>query len=328
MKDTLALVTGATGFAGSHMMDRLLAAGYRVRVLVRRTSNRRWLPAGRVEAVTADVRDADGLRRLVDGVAWVFHFGGITRARRREDFFRVNTAGTRALAAAFGDVAPDGGGFLFCSSLAASGPAPAADRPRREDDPPAPISAYGESKLAAEHWLAEHLPPRIRFISVRPPTVYGPRDEAVLVFFRWARRGWLPMPALPASRLSVIHGEDLAAACLFLTESGGTGVYHVSDGGYYGWDDVGAAAAKALGNRLRPIRFPPWAVRAAGALSEAAGRAAGRMPAVNREKVRDLLAPFWTCEPARLQAAGFQPRFGLEDGFDQTIRWYRAAGWL
>lgn len=328
MRDRRVLVTGATGFAGSHMMDRLLEAGYRVRVLVRATSNRRWIPEERVEALTADVRDPAGLRRLVEGVDEVFHFGGLTRARRPAEFFRVNTAGTQALAEAFQEVAPADGVFLFCSSLAASGPAPTADRPRREDDPPAPISAYGESKLAAERWLADHLPPRIRLICVRPPTVYGPRDEAVLTFFRWARRGWLPMPALPASRLSVVHGEDLAAACLVLTEAGASGVFHVSDGGYYGWADLGAATGRILGKRLRPLRLPAWAVRAVGALTELAGRAAGQLPAVNREKVRDLLQPFWICDPTRARGAGFEPEFGLEEGFEQTIRWYETVGWL
>jgi nucleoside-diphosphate-sugar epimerase len=328
VKDRRVLVTGATGFAGSHVMDRLLAAGHHVRVLVRPTSDLRWIPAERVEAVTADVRDEDSLRRLVDGVEWVFHFGGVTRARQAVEFFRVNTAGTQALATAFGKVAPEGGVFFFCSSLAASGPARAADPPRREEDPPAPISAYGRSKLAAEQWLAEHLPRRVRLICVRPPAVYGPRDEVILTFFRWARRGWLPMPALPTSRISVIHGEDLAAASLVLTEGGGSGVYHISDGGYYSWDEVGAAAGRALGTHPRPLRFPAWVVRAAGALTELGGRAIGQLPAVNREKVRDLLEPFWACDPARIQAAGFRANFGLEEGFAQTIRWYETAGWL
>jgi dihydroflavonol-4-reductase len=328
VKDRLVLITGATGFVGSHMMDRLLAAGHRVRVLVRPTSDLRWIPKGLIEQVTADVRDPDGLRRLVAGVGWVFHFGGVTRVRTPRDYFRVNAGGTQALGEAFLEAAPDDGVFLFCSSLAASGPAPAADRPRREEDPPEPINAYGRSKLAAEQWLAERLAPRVRVLCVRPPTVYGPRDEAVLNFFRWARRGWLPMPALPESRLSLVHAEDLAAACLMLTETGASGVYHISDGGYYGWAEVGAAAGRVLGKRLRPLRFPAWAVRSVGSLVEAAGRAVGRVPVVNRDKVRDMLQPYWICDPARARAAGFRPAYGLEEGFEQTIRWYETEGWL
>lgn len=328
MKEGVALVTGATGFAGSHMVDCLLAAGHRVRVLVRPTSDRRWIPAGRVEQVTADVRDPASLVHLTAGVAWVFHFGGVTRARSAREFFRVNTEGTQALAQAFSRNAPSDGLFLFCSSLAASGPAPAADRPRRENDPPVPITAYGESKLAAERWLEEHLAPRCRLVCVRPPAVYGPRDEAVLVLFRVARRGWLPLPAPHASRLSLIHGEDLAAACLTLAAGGAQGVFHVSDGQIYRWEEVGAAAGRALGRRLRAVWLPAWAVRAAGAVAELGGRLTGSLPVVNRDKARDLVQPYWICDPAQVLAAGFLPRYGLEEGVAQTIRWYQSAGWL
>ncbi len=328
MKERVALVTGATGFAGSHMMDCLLAAGCRVRVLVRPTSDRRWIPAERVEQVTADVRDPGSLERLTAGVAWVFHFGGLTRARAAREFYRVNTEGTQALARAFERTGRADGLFLFCSSLAASGPAPAADQPRREDDPPAPITAYGQSKLAAERWLEEHLAPRCRVVCVRPPTVYGPRDEAVLILFRWARRGWLPQTAPRGSRLSIIHGEDLAAACLALAEGGAAGTFHVSDGEIRRWDDVGAAAGRTLGRRVRTVRIPSWAVRAAGAAVELGGRLSGGVPVFNRDKACDLVQPYWICDPARARAAGVRPRYGLEEGIAQTIRWYQSAGWL
>ena len=328
MKDRVALVTGATGFAGSHMMDALLAAGYRVRILVRRSSNLRWIPAGRVEQVTADVREPEALERLVAGVGSVFHFGGVTRARSAEEFFRINTGGTQALAEAFARTAPAGGLFLFCSSLAAGGPAAAAERPRRENDPPAPMSAYGRSKLAAERWLEDQLARHLRVVSVRPPAVYGPRDESILVFFRWARRGWLPLPAPAESRVSLVHGEDLAAACLALDEGGATGVFHVSDGEIHRWEDVGAATGRAMGRSLRKLRIPAWVVRAAGATAELGGRVTGRVPVVNRDKARDMLQPYWTCDSTRARAAGFRPQYGLDEGIAQTIRWYQSAGWL
>jgi nucleoside-diphosphate-sugar epimerase len=324
----LALVTGATGFAGSHVVDRLLDAGYRVRALVRRTSNLRWVPHGRVETVTADVRDPAALERAVAGAASVFHFGGVTRVARPQDFFRVNTAGTEALARAFLQQAPGDGLFLFCSSLAASGPAPAADRPRREEDPPRPIGPYGESKLAAERWLAEHAAPRVRLVCVRPPTIYGPRDEAVLAFFRWVAHGWLPLPAPRGARVSIVHVEDLARACLALAEGGAAGCFHVSDLRTYGWEELGAAAGRALGKRLRDLRIPAWVARLVGALAESAGRVSGGVPVVNRAKVREMLEPYWVCDGSRAQAAGFAPRYGLEEGFAQTVEWYRAEGWL
>ena len=120
------------------MLDRLRESGYRLRVLVRRSSNLRWIPAEGVESATADVRDPASLQALVAGVSWIFHFGGLTRAARREEFFRVNAEGTQKL----WEAAREAGGnvelFVFCSSLAASGPAPSHDRPRRENEVPQP----------------------------------------------------------------------------------------------------------------------------------------------------------------------------------------------
>jgi nucleoside-diphosphate-sugar epimerase len=324
----LALVTGATGFAGSHAMDALRTAGWRVRVPVRATTNRRWLPREGVECVAAEMRDPGSLRALVEGAAWVFHFGGVTRTPQREAFFRINRDGTRQLWDAAREARVEL--FVFCSSLAASGPAPSSDRPRREDDPPAPISAYGRSKLEAEQMLSEGGPsdavPRV--VIVRPPAIYGPRDESILAFFRWARRGLLPLPSPAGARLSLVHVRDLAQACLFLAQGGCAGLFHISDGELYTWEQVGDAAGRALGRSLRRLRIPAGAVRVAGWLGEGLGRLTGRMPVVNADKVGDILQPFWICDIAKLRDAGYTPRIGLAVGVRETVEWYRQEGWL
>lgn len=322
------LVTGATGFAGSHMVDQLLQAGRWVRVLVRRTSNLRFVPTGRVEAVTADVRDPASLRELVAGVRDVYHFGGLTRARSREEYFRVNCEGTKRLAEAWleGSGAPRR--FVFISSLAASGPAPDADHPRLETDPPAPVTAYGESKLAAEAYLAEHISARAQVLSLRPPAVYGPRDEATLTLFRWIRRGILPLPGPSHSRLSLAYGPELARAAYELAEGGATGVFHISDGEYYSWEEVGQAVADILGRRVVPVPVAGWVVRFAGQLGEWAGRLTGVLPVINREKVGDIRQPFWTCSLQKARNQGFEPRVLMNDGMVRTVRWYQTAGWL
>lgn len=322
----LALVTGATGFAGSHVMDAMLAAGWRVRVPVRATSDRRWVPEGAVECVRAELRDPDSLRALVAGAAWVVHFGGVTRTRRRAEFFEVNTEGTRRLWQAARDAGVEL--FLLCSSLAASGPAPSADRPRRESDPPAPITPYGESKLEAEKALVGSPAGGPRVLIVRPPAIYGPRDRAVFEFFRWARRGILPLPPARDARASLVHARDLAEACVFLAGSGASGIFHISDGEIHSWDEVGEIAGRALGRRLRRVRVPAAGARLAGWIGECRGRLTGRLPVINADKVRDLLQPYWTCDTSRLRQAGYTPRIGLASGIGETLEWYVKEGWL
>jgi nucleoside-diphosphate-sugar epimerase len=322
----LALVTGATGFVGSHVMETLRAAGWRVRVPVRPTSDLRWVPCGEVECVPAELRDPDSLRALAAGAAWVLHFGGITRAARRADFFAVNTEGTRRLWQAARAAGTEL--FIYCSSLSASGPAPAADRPRRETDPPAPITPYGESKLEAERALLGSATGGPRILIVRPPAIYGPRDRAVLELFRWARHGFLPLPPLREARVSLVHGRDLAQACVFLGERAASGIFHVSDGGVHSWEEVGAIASQALKRRLRPLRVPAMAARLAGWIGESQGRLTGRLPVVHADKVRDILQPYWICDIGRLREAGYTPRIGLAQGILETVEWYQREGWL
>jgi dihydroflavonol-4-reductase len=327
MPERLALVTGATGFAGSHAMDALLAAGWRVRIPVRSASSRRWIPPAGVEALPADFRDDASLARLVAGARWVFHFGGVTRALRPEGFFEVNTDGTIRLYKA----AQAAGGvelFLFCSSLAASGPAPALDRPRRESDPPAPITAYGRSKLDAETWLNANRAQGMRLLLVRPPAIYGPRDTAILMFFKWVRRGIVPLLSARDGRLSIVEVRDLAGACRFLAESGADGTFHVSDGGFYAWEKLGEVAARAMGRHPWRLRIPSMCVKLVGSAGGLLGRITERVPVINPDKARDLIQPFWICAIDRLRAAGYTPQMPLERGFAETIAWYRREGWL
>lgn len=329
------LVTGATGFVGSHVVDHLLEAGERVRVLVRATSNLRWLEGKDVEQVVADLRDADDLAAAVDGVKAVLHFGGLIAARSTAEFIEANGEGTTALAAAFRRVAPpDGSGlFLYCSSLAAGGPAPPSDRSPfphvKETDPPRPVSPYGHSKLLGEHGL-DLLEGRARVVVFRPPAIYGPRDESVLKFVRWIERGWMPIPPRGEARFSLIHVTDLARASMIaLRDERARGVYYLSDGRAHSWQEIGQMIGRALGIRVREIRVPMILAKLAAAVGEVSAAFGGKPPLVSFGKIRELQQQSWVCLPEKASREfGFTPRVGIEEGMEETLRWYRKAGWL
>src|ERR687888_1898301 len=143
-----ALVTGATGFIGSHLVDALVAERWRVRCLVRRSSDLRWIPQQQVELAYGGMDEPSMMARALEGVDVVFHIAGVTSALTRDEYFRVNVHGTRRLIEAITERAPRAL-LVLCSSLAAAGPA-REGRPLTEQDPPTPIGPYGESKLAAE----------------------------------------------------------------------------------------------------------------------------------------------------------------------------------
>jgi nucleoside-diphosphate-sugar epimerase len=126
----------------------------------------------------------------------------------------------------------------------------------------------------------------------------------------------------------MLHVEDLAKGCLALADAGAAGTFHLSDGGYHAWEEVGTAAAEALGRRVRSLRIPAWFVRAAGLAGELIGRVSGSMPVINSSKAHDIVQPYWICATERARAGGFAPRVALAEGVRQTVSWYRSEGWL
>lgn len=306
-----------------------------MRLLIRRSSSLRWLEGTPVEYAYGDVRDKASLAGACSGVRSVFHLGGLTRARTAGEFLQVNGAGTRNLAEALAERGIPGGVFLYVSSLAAGGPAIALERDpepcRLESDPPAPVTAYGRSKLEGEVALREVADAhgRFRHVILRPPAVYGPRDEATLLLFRCLKQGIFPIPSASMSRLSLICVHDLVDGILRSAESGVRGTYYISDGVVYNWREIGAKAAEIMDVAVRVLRVPYASAVAAAAIAETWGLITGRAPVLHRGKVREIWQPHWVCSPAKAQREwGFTAGYDLERGLEETLTWYRLNQWL
>ena len=324
-----ALVTGATGFVGSHLVERLLAGGMEVVCLLRRTSDPAWLAGLPVEKRTAALEEPDALRQAVAGCDYVFHVAGLTRARTARQYLAVNAEGTRRLVEAVADRAPSVRRFVYVSSLAAVGPNPSAE-PLDEAAQPHPIDAYGRSKLAGERIVlaaADRLPVTI----VRPPAVYGPRDRNVLPLFRAARRlGRVPIVGKASKQATFVHAADLARGIALAAASpAAVGKTYFLGSGTYTMADVVAAVAATLGIRPRRLAIPALLARLAGEIGELKWALTGRSQIVSRRKVRDMLQPRWTCSWARARdELGYREQVGLADGMRQTADWYADRGWL
>lgn len=325
------LVTGATGFIGSHLVDALLERGVSVRCLVRRQSNRRWLEGKPVELVEASLTEPASLPRAVAGIEVIYHVAGVIAARSFEEFLRGNRDATAHLIEAALRFAPNLRRFLFLSSLAAVGPASSLTEPVTEDTPAHPITAYGRSKRAAEEVVlaaASQLPVTI----VRPPAVYGPRDAATLPFFRSVRLGIAPLIGLQTKYLSLIHVRDLVEGILLAAEAeravGQT--YFISSEEFYTWEQLVEAAREALGRRrVLRLRVPHALVMGIAAIAEVAGWVSRRPPVFDFEKGRDIIQPYWICSTERARAElGYRQRIGIAEGMFETVRWYREHGWL
>ena len=213
-----ALVTGATGFIGSHLVEALLDKNVEVRCLVRPNSNRRWLEDREVEYCVGDCRDYDSLPAAVSGVDCVFHLAGVVRARKYQDYFLSNSTGTRNLLQACLQKNPGLDRFVLVSSQAAAGPSPDG-QPLKESDAARPISAYGWSKLMAEKEVLEKkndLP----VVVVRPSPVYGPRDRDFHSLFKMIKLGLRPVIGREERYIHLTYVQDVVEGAWLASRSG------------------------------------------------------------------------------------------------------------
>jgi nucleoside-diphosphate-sugar epimerase len=321
----VALVTGASGFVGSHLVDALVEEGWRVRALLRDRSSVRWLPRNRIEIARAALDAGPGLRDALAGVRVVFHLAGLTSAPSPAAYRRANVTCTEHLLDAVRDVSP-GALVVHCSSLAAAGPS-GVGRPLREDDPPRPVGPYGVSKLHAERAVQAS---GLDHVIVRPPAVYGPRDADILAVFRLARRGLAIRTGPADQRLSLVHVRDLAHGLVDAAERGANrGVFYVSDGEVHAWSRVVAAIGDAVGRRVREVAVPPGVALALARTARALARTVGARPLLTPERVRDLTQAGWACDDGRARRElGYRSRLPLEEGLRDTAAWYVANGWL
>lgn len=316
------LVTGATGFVGSHIAEAFVEAGYEVRCGVRASSDPRWISSLPVERVPLYLDRPESLARALEGTQVIVHAAGITRARQADDYHSVNAEGTARLAAAAA-----GAGvrrFVLIGSLAARGPdALSVDGWDR------PASHYGRSKLEAEAHLRA-LGGQIETVVLRPAAVYGPRDMDMLPLFKMARGGWLVLPSGPGL-LQPVYVSDVARATLAAAGNGypGFGPFPVAEAGHYTWRDIVGGLERALGRSIRTTQLPATFFRLVGRAVEVATRALGSVPVFDERRALDLAVHTWTCDPSHTEKAlKWRARVPLYEGLERTARWYREAKWL
>jgi nucleoside-diphosphate-sugar epimerase len=311
-----ALITGATGFIGQHLACHLAAEGWRLRLLVRRTSDVAPLHGLGARWVEGDVLDPASLDRAVDGVEVVFHLAAQTATRFASD--ACNVGGTRNLAEAVLRKAPALRRFVFVSSILAAGPT-RSDAPLREGDPERPRTRYGASKLAAERALlrcAERLPAAI----VRPPIVYGEGDRELAGVFRGLARGRMLLPGHGSDPISPIYVGNLVEALrLAAVRDAARGeVFYATDDRILTKLELLAQIARMYGHSPRPLRIPRFVGDGLCAL--------GRRGSPALEAAGSLFERNWSCsmEKAR-RLLGYRPRFSLEEGLARTLRAFGGA---
>lgn len=328
-------LTGGTGFIGSHLAEALLARGHTVRALLR--GNPRWLDAvPGVERVKGSLSDVGVLWEALQGVDYVYHVAGVTRATSDEVFEAGNVRATLNLLGAIAHAAPNVRKVLITSSLAAVGACSGGIA--SEDAPLNPISLYGASKarmeqaLFAKHEMTASWAEQLPLVVVRPPAVYGPREADIFTFFKTVSQGICPVVGSAKTPvLSLVHSTDLVEGMIQAAEHPETSgkTYFIGSAEVYSWGQIRDATAKALGRRVLTIPIPESLVVPIGTAVEAVGRLFKSYPPLNREKAREIRDACKACSIERARADfGYAPRISLEDGIAETLRWYKQEKWL
>jgi len=326
-----ALITGATGFIGQHLVRHLLDENWQVRALSRSTSNKPAEFAGKIEWVTGDLAKPASLAEAVKDVDVIFHLAGAIKAPDAATFSQINVHGTRNLLEAISTYAKKETRLVYVSSLSAGGPS-AHGSPKSEDEPCYPVSAYGQSKLEGEIEVLKRKH-KIWCVVIRPAVVYGPGDKETFVFFKIAKSHLNPHLGFEKRFVSLIYVADLVNLLrLAATGDRPSGeIYFACDerSNGYDWNEIIATAAKILKYRVFNIYIPNLFLTAMLLPSIIKPRTGGRQRSFNRDKYRELIQTYWTCSSAKAQGQlGFKPETNLPEGLTRAADWYRTQKWI
>jgi nucleoside-diphosphate-sugar epimerase len=322
-----AFLTGATGFVGGHLVDRLLAGGHAATALVRSPAKAAGLEARGVTLVRGDLDDAGALRQGMAEADVVIHVAALTGAVNEAEFLHANRDGTANVVAA-AQAAPKRPRVVYVSSMAAGGPA-RRGAPRQGAGDDRPVTMYGRSKLAGETALRATGHP---VVILRPPTVYGPRDaDNLLTVFQAAKVGVAPVFGDGSMEMSAIYVIDLADACIAAATSdralGGT--FYVNHPEVVTSAELVRRIGRTMGREVRLVGIPEWAARGILTLTGAFAAAFQRKTILRADKANEFYQEAWTGDPTPFTAAtGWQARVDLTTGLADTYRSYREAGWL
>ena len=328
-RNSKALVTGATGFVGSHLVEELLDKGYQVRCLVRKTSNLRWLSGLDLEYAYGNIAEKSSLKDAVKDIDFIFHVAGLTKAKNREEYFKANAEGTKNLVEVCLEENPQVQKFVYISSQAAVGPGDDM-KPLDETAPCRPITHYGESKLEGERIVLQHAS-QLPVTIIRPPAVYGPRDSDMLGFFKVANKGFRISFGRGESFLSLCYVKDLINGIILVAENPKSigQIYFIADDNVYSWTETFKIIARVLNKRTMPLKIPKSFVILLAYISEHFSKLLGRTAVFNTQKAKEITQRYWILDVFKAKAElGFSPRYDLERGAKETVRWYKEKGWL
>lgn len=324
-------ITGATGLVGSHLVDLLVSEGHDVNVLIRKTSNTKYLEGKPVKIFYGDITQPETLEAPLKEVEYVVHSAAVLTAPKYETYYKVNVEGTKNVLEAILKHNPNIKRLVFISTQAAFGPAPSKDSPIKEDVEPKPLSAYAETKLKAEEIVRENSS-KIPTTILRPSAIYGPRDKEFYPLFQMAKRGMLIKTGTKEHYINLLYVIDfihMIYEALGRDDIPSGEAFFVHDGNVYSYTQIYETLKQVVNRPVLIISVPEFIAKWVGAINSAVSNLTGKAYILNKDKVREMLQLYWLMDNSKyLSVFKYRPKTSLKEGFEITYKWYIENKWL
>lgn len=325
----IAVVTGANGFVGSHLVDYLLSKGFTVRCIVRKSSNLRWLEGKNIELFNTGLLDKEGLRKAFSGADYIFHVAGVVKSKTKEGYFKGNVDTTKILLEVALENAATIKRFLVVSSQTVAGPS-TKDKPVDEKTTPNPITTYGRSKFEEEKVVLSYKD-KLPITICRAPAVYGERDTEIFIYFQTFSKGLTTTIGFNKKDLSLIHAIDLVEGFYLaaVSEKAKGEIYFIGSEKYYTWQEINSITSRVLNKKPLIIKVPHFIVYTIAAIAQFFAMFSKNPATLNIEKAKDITQQFWTCDTSKaMRDLGYKQNISIEDGIRRTVAWYKEMKWI
>lgn len=325
----VAVVTGGTGFIGSHLVDLLIEKGFTVRCITRKTSNLRWLKEKPVEIYNCGLFDTEKLKNVLDGADYVYHVAGVVKSKKPEGYFIGNVETTKNLLSVAVEAAPNLKRFVLISSQTATGPS-LDGKPVNEETICRPITTYGKSKVEAEK-LAKKYMDKIPITICRASAVFGERDTEILIYFKTFNKGITTRIGFDKKTVSLIHVLDLVDGIYksSIEEKAKGQIYFISSEKLYTWKEIAKVTSSVLNKNPITIKFPHFLVFIIAAFAQFFSLFGKKAATLNIEKAKDITQKNWICDTSKaVNELDYKQNISLEEGIKRTCVWYKKMKWL
>jgi len=323
------LVTGGTGFIGSHLVKRLVKKGHEVTCIAKDQMNMSLLKSDRVKVLLFDLNEGKDWASILSDIEIIYHLAGVTRAKNSNEYYEGNYKATKKFVNICIKHANRLSRFIYVSSLAAVGPTNGGD-PICENSPYHPVSDYGKSKMLAEQEVLK-AKSKLPVTIIRPSAVYGPCERDMYDYIKMIRQGFQLLIGFHKKWLNLIHVNDLVDGILLAGQNKRAigEIYFIGSKTSYTQQQLGIAIAKAVSSKPVRIHLPHWFVYVIGLIGGFIGKCTNRQIFFNLEKAKEAVQERWDCKIKKaMDHLSFNPRISLVDGMEQTYKWYLDNSWL